>query len=337
MDSHNNPQLYDSTNLISRKLSATELKPLPSSSTTTAEVMDSDYEIVDADEINAYDVVETDIQFHSNAYTPSELDKIIYHQFNKKFVYQQSVYRSGTSSVIADIFQNKDKRIVLFKTVKDTSIIQLASHQLSLEDTLSSYKIQKGFDASHLLIMPVSEYTRRHFRLLTITGNEIKYYDSKNSLINLTTRSLAPLVPTAMSAFDEAEKSAQSKTKEYEVNHDDAQIEPVLSTMAAIVIASSAAGSFAYHATTSYQNYHDCIRWSCAKYFPEHDFQERPLGHQAYNDHVNCGPYTAAYAVQVAEGLSPKNVNADPIVLRVLQAVDNSQNKTELASPSPMP
>ena len=338
---HSDPaQPSDSTRRIAKKLAAVARAKY-------LRKQEEEYVLIQPEDIDQHDyVIQQHVPFNTNPYKPSELNAIIFQQYNLHFTHQESI--TAADNVIADVFLKKTQRIILFRTVKEYNYLDTEKYLSSLDDVLIHYKKSRAFDENDILVIPVAELARNHFRLLTIYGKEINYYDSKNYWVNVATRPLAPLVPASGLAYHEVEKNIQSKLHEIEMKCADDDREFALSTMEKIKLTSTALGTFAYHTVANYPSYFDHVKQVCAKHFPEHVFQQLPLGHQAYREHTNCGPFTAAYAEQVAIGRSPASVTEDPIVMRARyngislqdEQLDSSSVDTDVRqqvrSPSPV-
>jgi hypothetical protein len=304
---HNSPR--NSTQDITEKLSqANQLEEKVSDDIADDYVIVNPEDVdLDADEY----VIDGFIEFKATeAYQPEMLNQIIFRQYKKAFLYQRSVFNETTGKAVAHIFLREAQEIVLFETVKNYEDFETAKYALSLDQALEMYKMDSAYNTTQQLVIPISDLSAMHFRLLTITKDEISYYNSHNYLINLAANTFLPLLPATKTAWTQTEKIIHERIRQFEteqVSDESRAASSIPSQLGkTFFIRSAALGSFVYHAAANYFSYRDVVRDVCAKHFPAVSFNEKPLGDQTSMDHVSCGPITAAYAECVSQGLAPK-------------------------------
>ena len=228
---------------------------------------------------------------------------------------QESIINPDTAKMMAHIFIDKARRIILFPVVKDYNYSE--TYLLDLDTVLTQFKLLHQYRVTDVLIIPVAELSRRHFRLLTIAKSQINYYDSKNTLINIASRAVGPLRPAALEAYNLTEHKYEEEVNACEPMPQDAPSAfSILSTLVRFSLISRSIGYFSLQMIGNYSYYLDPVKQTCAKHFPDYPFQEQALGHQAFNQHTDCGPLTASYAEKIANDFSPFIATEDAIVLR---------------------
>lgn len=98
------------------------------------------------------------------------------------------------------VFIDKERKIFLFKTVKDCDI-NVEEHLPNLEKALEFFNEWYTLARNDVLVVPVAELGRRHFRYLSITPDEILYCDSKGYLASKAASFFGPLVPASIQAM----------------------------------------------------------------------------------------------------------------------------------------
>ncbi len=262
--------------------------------------------------LEEYTVVNTGNRFNTRAYYPAELNQVIYAMCNENSIFVETLskqredtrgYRLPSGKL--NIFQQAERKIVLFSVVNGSGKNRSYQGLDSLGNALRYYTEEKqeheiGLDNT-VLIIPVAEALRNHYRLLVITKDGIHYYDSKNSLVtNVVGASISAAITTFMAADDALAAVSESAAAD---NEEDKLSAKALKFM----------GTFAEKAPAYYAQYRHPVLEICKKYFPPLPAEEISLGDQFTFNFSNCGPLVAAYAKLV--------VTKQPMVLK--DAIDD--------------
>jgi len=244
-----------------------------------------------------------ELGFNTYAYLPSELNAIILEIYKKKYILLEKCTHPTFEKIIYHVFKNQNQTVILFNVVTDSD--KRIQNLPFLDEALAFYHSQQNRDPDALIVVPIAEIIRRHFRLLTINKDKIHYYDSKNSIICQGSRIFVPFVPAVNAAIEEMS------------NHPQAQMDANAGYLQLFKTMTILLGSLAYQTIIHYPTFLDPVKQTCKKYFGENvSFYHCAMSHQAYHEHTDCGPYTASYAHLVADGQSPDALNKDIITVR---------------------
>lgn len=257
------------------------------------------------------DFVDVSVDFNIDCgYTPRQLNTIIFNAYHMQYEFKESS-SSDNPNMMLHIFykKNQTQKIVLFNTVKDLDSKD-TSYLSTLSEALQYYIDVIKYNATDILIIPVVELNRKHFRLLKIANEAIYYYDSKNSFISKSLEVIMAIIPAAREAIGDTILKLQEEMEEKEQKSPGAA--QILSTI----------GTFMFRTAEIYPNYYDNVRKTCHPYFPALPFYDSPLANQDFNENTDCGPFTAAYAVLAVNG-HPK-VTDNILTIRALHGDSKS-------------
>ena len=172
------------------------------------------------------------------------------------------------------------KKIALFKTtILPDSSKAFCPDSLTnphLDAVLQCYSDENS--VCDKLIIPLVNISRGHFRLLVIEPNDKKatYYDSKLKVMTV----LSELFSSAVSAYHGTENKGD--------------------------ISETIQRVFA-----GFYSHYYYVQSTCERYFPGIYFKEISLGQQGYNNDIDCGLCTVAYAFNELTDKSSLNLDLD--------------------------
>jgi hypothetical protein len=250
-----------------------------------------------------FTVVKAGGHLSAHTYRPEELDRLARDicSRNSQFIGEVSGQRKdgrgyALPSVKLNIFQQGSKKIVLLGTVSDWGQPRLFRSLADLDGALCYYrsvsKANKIDLHEAMLLIPVAELGRNHYRLLVITKDNIKYYDSKNVLV---TNGIGASVSAAIATYKatgDAVRAVTSNTAAEETENRDTVSAKALRYL----------GTFAAKVPAYYAEYRHPVLETCRAFFPQLSAQEISLGDQGAFNVYDSGPIVAAYLELVVTG-----------------------------------
>jgi len=251
-------------------------------------------------------------EISTGAYTPSKVDAILQKQFAETLTGETAIFYDKNASVYARIYHRDNQRIILFNVVKDYQ--GGGEYQLrDVEWVLEKFKATHTFIPTDILIIPIAELMRKHFRLLTIHNNIIDYFDSKPMFVSVPSRVQGALLASAQVVADDMSEDFTDVCPH--IHSTDSIYTKAEKSVTAVASLAYQFGIYAYQTVINAPEYFDPVKQICLRQFPGMPFRELAMGVQSVTDHVNCGPFTIAYAEQIVADKSLDQI-LDPQTLR---------------------
>ncbi len=293
----------DSTQFITGQLAGLRL----SSDEKKATPDECEYVMVEKEDKYAEDFTEYELvkefYFKTFAYLPNDLNAVLFKLYSDKYSLQETVSDPSFPRLAYHEFKKGDQLLLLSNVVSDSKARTTETYPL-LRETLNHIRKNHSYNSNDILVIPIAEQTRNHYRLLVYKNGAFCYYDSKNPLYSFGARAYTFSSHVARETFADVSQAARQK------------FQGASGFLEHLKLSGELVGTLVIKTVINTLTLSSPVKEACSEFFPYANFTEYALTHQYMLDHNDCAIFAAAYGELTAEGQVPAALSENVIELR---------------------